>query len=214
MKLKVAKAAIKYLKPNMGIAIGTGSTVNLFIDELAKVEYKFDFIVSSSIETTKYLMKKKIKVVNINYTNNIDLYIDGADQANYSKELIKGGGGALTGEKICRVRSDKFICMIDESKIFSKLGVFPIAIEVIPKSKKHVYQSLIELKGKPIYRKRFITDNRNIIFDVYHMNIVDPIVIEKKLNQIVGVVCNGIFAVHPADILLIAKKSGLIKIIQ
>ena len=214
LKIKVARAATEYIQSGMGLAIGTGSTVNFFIDELAKIRHKPDFIVSSSVKTTEYLIKRHFKVVDISYTSNIDLYIDGADEANYCKKLIKGGGGALTGEKICRVISNQFICMIDESKLVKKLGSFPIAVEVIPQSRRHVTYSLIKLGGKPIYREDFVTDNGNIILDVHQMDITDPVARESEINQIVGVVSNGIFAIYPADILLIAKNSGLINIVR
>lgn len=214
LKIRVAQAAAEYIQPGMSLAIGTGSTVNFFVDELAKIRHQIDFIVSSSVKTTEYLIKRNFKVVDISCASNISLYIDGADEANYFKKLIKGGGGALTGEKICRVISDRFICMIDESKLVKKLGSFPIAVEVIPQSRKYVAYSLIKLGGKPIYRKDFVTDNGNIILDVHQMDMTDPVARENEINQIVGVVCNGIFAVYPADTLLIAKNSGLIDIVK
>ena len=214
LKSKVAQFAIKYIHPGTTLAIGTGSTVNLFIDELVKIRSYIDFIIASSIKTAKYLLKRDFKMVDINYPSTIDLYIDGADEADCYKRLIKGGGGALTGEKICRVMSKRFICMIDESKLVKKLGLFPVAVEVLPEAKKYVSQALIEFGGKPVYREDFVTDNGNIILDVHQMDTTNPIVLEKKINQLVGVVCNGIFAIYPADILLVAQAPNLIKIID
>lgn len=214
LKLKAAQAAIEYIQPGMTLAIGTGSTVNLFIDELVKVKSRVDCIVSSSINTTQYLMEKDFKVVDINYPNTIDLYIDGADEANHYKTLIKGGGGALTGEKICRVMSERFVCMIDESKLVQSFGSFPIAVEVIPEARSYVAKALVKLGGHPVYREGFVTDNGNIILDVHQMDMTNPIALEGEINQLVGVVCNGIFAVHPADILLVAQASGPVEVIE
>ena len=214
LKLKVAQAAIEYIQSDMTIAIGTGSTVNFFIDALVEIRPRIDLIVSSSTKTAEYLTERDFKIADINYPDKIDLYIDGADEANQYKVLIKGGGGALTGEKICRVMSDRFICMIDESKLVQRFGSFPIAVEVIPEARSYVAKALVKLGGQPVYREGFVTDNGNIILDVYHMEIINPIELERKINQLVGVVCNGIFAVFPADTLLVARKSGAVEVIE
>ena len=213
LKKQVAEAAIAYIKPGMTVGIGTGSTVNCFIDALATIKTKINATVSSSKASTKRLKAHGIEVLDLNYPDKIDLYIDGADEANSYRELIKGGGAALTGEKICRVSSEQFICMIDESKLVSQLGNFPLPVEVIPSARSYVAKELVKLGGQPVYREGVTTDNGNIILDIYNFNIDNPMATEKTINQIVGVVCNGIFAVSPADILLVAQKDGSVKTI-
>ncbi|WP_192483500.1 MULTISPECIES: ribose-5-phosphate isomerase RpiA [Cysteiniphilum] len=214
LKKIAATAAIEYIKPGMTVGVGTGSTVNFFIDELAKIKSKIELTVSSSEESTKRLKAHGFEVVDLNYPNKVDIYIDGADEANKHRELIKGGGAALTREKICRVASDKFICIIDQSKLVPQLGRFPLPIEVIPMARSYVAKELVKLGGQPIYREGVITDNGNIIIDIHNLMIDNPLRLEQQINQITGVVCNGLFAVNPADILLIANDKGQIDIIE
>ncbi|GGG00675.1 MULTISPECIES: ribose-5-phosphate isomerase RpiA [Cysteiniphilum] len=214
LKKIAATAAIEYIKPGMTVGVGTGSTVNFFIDELAKIKSKIELTVSSSEESTKRLKAHGFEVVDLNYPNKVDIYIDGADEANKHRELIKGGGAALTREKICRVASDKFICIIDQTKLVPQLGRFPLPIEVIPMARSYVAKELVKLGGQPIYREGVITDNGNIIIDIHNLMIDNPLKLEQQINQITGVVCNGLFAVNPADILLIANDKGQIDIIE
>ena len=210
LKFRVAKAAIQYIDAGMSIGVGTGSTIDFFIDELVKVKSKINLIVSSSKKSTEKLENLGLKVVDLNYASKLDLYIDGADEVNKNHELVKGGGGALTQEKICRVYSNKFICIIDESKLVRQLGTFPIPVEVIPSARSYVSREIIKLGGSPAYREGVITDNGNIILDIHHLEISEPLKVEREINQIVGVVCNGIFATNPANIVLIARKDGTI----
>ncbi|WHN64912.1 ribose-5-phosphate isomerase RpiA [Cysteiniphilum sp. QT6929] len=214
LKKIAATAAIEYIKPGMTVGVGTGSTVNFFIDELAKIKSKIELTVSSSEESTKRLKAHGFEVVDLNYPNKVDIYIDGADEANKHRELIKGGGAALTREKICRVASDKFICIIDQTKLVPQLGRFPLPIEVIPMARSYVAKELVKLGGQPIYREGVITDNGNIIIDIHNLMIDNPLKLEQQINQITGVVCNGLFAVNPADILLIANDKGQIDIVE
>ncbi|WP_440615940.1 ribose-5-phosphate isomerase RpiA [Cysteiniphilum sp. 6C5] len=214
LKKIAATAAIEYIKPGMTVGVGTGSTVNFFIDELAKIKSKVELTVSSSEESTKRLKAHGFEVVDLNYPNKVDIYIDGADEANKHRELIKGGGAALTREKICRVASDKFICIIDQTKRVPQLGRFPLPVEVIPMARSYVAKELVKLGGQPIYREGVITDNGNIIIDIHNLMIDNPLKLEQQINQITGVVCNGLFAVNPADTLLIANDKGQIDIIE
>ena len=214
LKKLAANAAIEYIKAGMTVGVGTGSTVNFFIDELAKIKSKIELTVSSSEESTKRLKAHGFEVVNLNYPNKVDIYIDGADEANKHRELIKGGGAALTREKICRVASEQFICIIDQTKLVPQLGRFPLPVEVIPMARSYVSKELIKFGGQPIYREGVITDNGNIIIDIHNLMIDNPLKLEQQINQITGVVCNGLFAVNPADILLIAKDNGQIDIIE
>ena len=174
LKIQVAKAAVKYVKVGMKIAVGTGSTVDFFIKELVKIKSYVRCIASSSHRTTAYLIKNGFKVINLCNQDRFDLYIDGADEADKNGVLIKGGGGALTGEKICRVMSDIFICIIDKSKFVKTLGNFPVAVEVLPKACNYVIQELKKIGGYPIYRKNFTTDNGNFVLDVFQLNLINP----------------------------------------
>ena len=214
LKKLVASAAIDYIQPGMVVGVGTGSTVNYFIDELVKIKSKVGLTISSSNESTARLKSHGFEVVDLNYPSKVDIYIDGADEANKHRELIKGGGAALTREKICRVASEKFICIIDQSKLVPQLGKFPLPIEVIPMARSYVTMQLIKLGGQPVYREGVVTDNGNIIIDIHNLMIDNPLKLEQHINQITGVVCNGIFAVNPADILLIANEKGQINIID
>ena len=211
LKKLVAIEATKYIKPNMVLGIGTGSTVNFLIEELANFKDKITTVVSSSTASTKRLKELGFDVVDLNYAGEIDLYIDGADECNKHKELIKGGGAALTREKICVAAAKQFICIIDESKLVSTLGEFPLPVEVIPMSRSYVAREITKLGGQPVYREETITDNGNVILDVFNIKIDNPLKLESTLNQITGVVTNGLFAMKPANIVLIAKKDGSIE---
>ena len=209
LKKNVAAKAIQHIKDDMVLGIGTGSTVNYLIESLPNIKHKLDQVVSSSEETTKRLKAIGIQTVNLNYAGTLDLYIDGADECNNHKQLIKGGGGALTCEKILAVNARKFICIIDQSKQVDILGTFPLPIEVIPMARSYVAKEIIKLGGQPIYREDFITDNGNIILDIHNLKIMEPKILESKLNNITGVVTNGIFAHRPADLILKSTKNGV-----
>jgi ribose 5-phosphate isomerase A len=208
MKRNAAKLALKYIHDDQIVGIGTGSTVNFLIEELAALKHKIAGAVSSSLETTKRLQAMQIQVLDFNAIDELPLYIDGADAYNELKQLVKGGGGALTREKILAYASKQFICMVDATKQPGVLGKFPIAIEVIPMARSHVARQITKLGGRPEYREHFTTDNGNIILDVFGWEIMQPIELETKLNQIPGVVCNGIFAVRPADVLIVGEENG------
>ncbi|RUS68784.1 hypothetical protein EGW08_023455, partial [Elysia chlorotica] len=208
LKKAAAVEATKYIEYGMTIGVGTGSTVKFFIDELVKHKDKITTIVSSSTDSTDKLKKLGFEVVDLNYAGEIDLYVDGADECNAHKELIKGGGAALTREKICVAAAKKFICIIDESKKVTTLGEFPLPIEVIPMARSYVARELVKLGGQPVYREKTITDNGNIILDVYNLKIDNPIELESNINQITGVVTNGIFARKTADLVIMANTNG------
>jgi ribose 5-phosphate isomerase A len=211
LKQLVAQEAIKYIQPNMVVGVGTGSTVNFFIEELAKIKHKIDMAVSSSEASTKLLQKHGIQVKDLNYPSSVDIYVDGADETNHQKQLIKGGGAALTREKIIAAVATKFICIVDESKVVDILGTFPLPIEIIPMARGHVARELVKLGGQPIYREGVVTDNGNIILDVHNMQIMEAKKLETAINQITGVVTNGLFALRPADEVLVAHKDGKIR---
>ena len=208
-KNKVAEAALEYIENNQVVGIGSGSTVNCFIDMLDKVKSKIDAVVSSSELTTKLVESKDIRVIELREAGKIPIYIDGADESNQFKQLIKGGGGALTREKIVAHSSSKFICMIDDSKYVGVLGKFPLPIEVIKMAQSSVAMEMIKLGGRPVLRENFITDNGNIILDIHDLEINEPIKLENFLNNIPGVVTNGIFAIRNADELLIANEKNI-----
>ncbi len=208
LKLSAALAALKEIEDDTILGIGTGSTVKYFIDALAEQKHRIIGAVPSSVQTEKQLRALLIPVVDINQ-GPISLYIDGADECNAHRQLIKGGGGALTREKILAAVAQKFLCIIDESKQVKQLGTFPLPIEVIPMARSYVAREMVKLGGDPIYRDGFITDNGNQIIDVYNLNILQPIDLEQKINNITGVVCNGLFAIRPADKVFIASPSGI-----
>ena len=208
-KNKVAEAALEYIENNQVVGIGSGSTVNCFINMLDKVKSKIDAVVSSSELTTKLVESKDIRVIELREAGKIPIYIDGADESNKFKQLIKGGGGALTREKIVAHSSSKFICMIDDSKYVGVLGKFPLPIEVIKMAQSSVAMEMIKLGGRPVLRENFITDNGNIILDIHDLEISEPIKLENFLNNIPGVVTNGIFAIRNADELLIANEKNI-----
>ncbi len=208
-KKEVAKAAIKYIEDDMIVGVGTGSTVNFFIEELAKIKVRIDGAVSSSVASEELLKQHDIPVLDLNSVIEIPVYVDGADESNEHRHLIKGGGGALTREKIVAAASKQFVCIIDDSKMVPTLGEFPLPVEVIPMAQSYVARQITKLGGQPILREDFTTDNGNIILDVKNMKIDNPVELEQKLNQIVGVVTNGLFAQRSADILLIASDEGV-----
>ncbi|MES2626820.1 MAG: ribose-5-phosphate isomerase RpiA [Pseudomonadota bacterium] len=213
LKKAVAKAAFDYVKKNLRsdsvIGVGTGSTANLFIEELAALKHDISATVASSEESARRLRAHGIPVVELNSVAEVSIYVDGADEANEYLQLIKGGGAALTREKIVAAVSKVFVCIADESKFVKILGKFPLPVEVIPMARSHVGRQIVKLGGDPVYREGCITDNGNIILDVHHMSIIDPRKLEAELNQITGVVTNGLFAQRPADILLLATKDGV-----
>ena len=208
-KLNVAKAAVKHIHNDCLLGMGTGSTVNFLIDLLPEIKNKISAIASSSVQTENLLKMNGFEVQALNQLGMLDLYIDGADEATKNLHLIKGGGGALTREKILAENSKKFICIADETKLVKRLGVFPLPIEVIPMARSFVSREIIKYHGKPVYRENFVTDNGNEIIDIHNLDIVDPIQLENELNQIPGVVTVGIFARRKADVLLIAGEHGV-----
>lgn len=209
LKQQVARKAVEYVKGGI-IGVGTGSTTNYFIEELAKVKHKIDGAVASSEATAQRLRGHGIPVLDLNNVNvgDMEIYVDGADEVTEHLHMIKGGGGALTREKIVAAVASKFICICDSSKLVPVLGKFPLPVEVIPMARSHVARELVKLGGQPKLRD-FITDNGNIILDVHGLTILDPVALEARINQIVGVVTNGIFAARPADILLLATEDGV-----
>ena len=208
-KLNVAKAAVKHIHNDCLLGMGTGSTVNFLIDLLPEIKNKISAVASSSVQTENLLKMNGFEVQALNQLGILDLYIDGADEATKNLHLIKGGGGALTREKILAGNSKKFICIADETKLVKRLGIFPLPIEVIPMARSFVSREIIKYHGKPVYRENFVTDNGNEIIDIHNLDIVDPIQLENDLNQIPGVVTVGIFARRKADVLLIAGEHGV-----
>lgn len=204
-----AKAALDYIEHSDIIGVGTGSTVNYFIEELKSIKSKIDGAVASSIATQEKLQSNGIRTLDLNDVDEIPIYIDGADEVNKDFQLIKGGGGALTREKIIAGASKKFICIIDDSKYVDILGKFPLPIEVIPIARSFVAREIVKKNGMPEWRDNFVTDNDNIILDVHGLEIMEPIKLENEINKIPGVVTVGIFANRPADIVLMGSDSGV-----
>ncbi len=213
LKKAAANAAIQKIEPLLEsttiVGVGTGSTTNFFIDALAEIKHKFDGAVASSVASAKLLKAHHIPVYELNTVNAIAVYVDGADESNRQLQLIKGGGGALTREKIIAAVAEQFICIVDDSKLVDILGAFPLPVEVIPMARSYVARELVKLGGVPEYRQGFITDNNNIIIDVYNLNINKPLSIERSINNITGVVSNGLFAQRPADLLLVSSNDGV-----
>ncbi|BCZ95837.1 ribose-5-phosphate isomerase RpiA [Legionella pneumophila serogroup 1] len=209
LKIKAAKAAIAYIEDDMVIGVGTGSTVNFFIKELAAIKHKIEACVASSKATETLLRAEGIPVIDLNSVQDLPIYVDGADEVNERGEMIKGGGGALTREKIVANVATQFICIVDESKVVKRLGEFPVAVEVIPMARSFVARQIVKLGGDPEYREGFITDNGNIILDVFNLNFSTPMALEDSLNVIPGVVENGVFAKRLADKVLVASASGV-----
>ena len=209
MKKAVALAALDYVESGSIVGVGTGSTANYFIDGLATIKGKIDATVASSVASADRLRGHGIRVLDLNEAGQLGLYVDGADETNRHLHLIKGGGGALTREKIVAASSDKFVCIADESKLVDCLGKFPLPIEVIPMAQSYVAREVAKLGGRPVLREGFITDNGNIILDVHDLEIMEPVKLEQSLDHITGVVTNGLFAIRPADILLLGKEDGV-----
>lgn len=211
-KKKAAEAAMDYLNDAAIVGVGTGSTVNHFIEALAAIKGRLEGAVSSSEASAKRLKALGIPVLDLNSAGDIPVYVDGADEANRHLQLIKGGGGALTREKIVAAASRKFICIADDSKLKDVLGAFPLPVEVIPMARSYVARQLVKLGGQPEWRQGFVTDNGNHILDVHNLEILDPPKLEAQIDGIAGVVCTGIFARRPADVLLIAHADRVEKI--
>ena len=209
LKQQVARAAIDYVVPGTVIGVGTGSTANYFIDELAKIKGRIEGTVASSVASAERLKGHGIPVFDLNEVDGLSVYIDGADESNRHLQLIKGGGGALTREKIVAAASEKFVCIADETKLVEVLGRFPLPIEVIPMARSLVARELVKRGGRPVLREGFTTDNGNIILDIHDLEIMEPARMEDALNNIPGIVTVGIFALRPADILLLGTREGV-----
>jgi ribose 5-phosphate isomerase A len=213
LKQAVARAAIDYITPKLFndaiIGVGTGSTANFFIDFLGEIKHKFAGAVASSDASATRLKNLGIDVLDCNSVSELVVYVDGADESNAYLHLIKGGGAALTREKIVRAVSKEFVCIADESKWVDVLGKFPLPVEVIPMARSYVARALVKLGGTPVYRDGVVTDNGNVILDVYNLQIIDPVGLEASINQIAGVVTNGLFAAKGADVLLLGTKDGV-----
>ncbi|KZY30432.1 ribose 5-phosphate isomerase A [Alcanivorax sp. HI0083] len=206
LKKQVAEAALRFVPEGEIIGVGTGSTANFFIDGLATLKDRIKGAVASSDATAERLKQHGIQVFSLNDVGNLPVYVDGADEVNSHREMIKGGGGALTREKIVAAAAREFICIVDASKQVKRLGAFPLPVEVIPMARSYVARKLVALGGQPEYREGFVTDNGNIILDVHNLDITNPIELETALNNIVGVVTNGLFAKRPADVVLVGEN--------
>ena len=207
-KRMAAEAALEYVEGGI-IGVGTGSTANHFIDLLATIKGKIEATVASSEATAERLRGHGIEVVDLNSAGNLSLYVDGADESTKNLHLIKGGGGALTREKIVAAASEKFVCIADDTKLVNVLGKFPLPVEVIPMARSYVAREIVKLGGEPVLREGFTTDNGNVILDIQNMEILDPVELEQKLNNVVGVVTNGLFAMRGADVLILAGAEGV-----
>ncbi len=212
LKRSAAEAALSYIEPKLTnksiVGVGTGSTTNFFIDALGSIKHKFDAAVSSSEASAARLAALGIHVLELNAAPEIVVYVDGADEVNPMRQLIKGGGGALTREKIVAASADEFVCIVDETKLVDTLGAFPLPVEVIPMARGLVARAIVDLGGAPELRQGFVTDNGNVILDVHDLQICDPPGLEAALNNIVGVVCNGVFAAQAANLVVVASSSG------
>jgi len=208
-KKAVAEAALDKIESGWVVGVGTGSTANYFIDALARLKGKIDGAVASSEATTERLRSHGIEVLDLNSTGRLPIYVDGADEATPNLHLTKGGGGALTREKIVAASSDTFVCVVDDSKLSDYLGGYPLPVEVIPMGRSHVARELAKLGGNPELRDGLRTDNGNVILDVRNLHILNPVELESKINQIAGVVTNGLFARRPADVMLVGSESGV-----
>jgi ribose 5-phosphate isomerase A len=208
-KQAVARAALEYVETGAIIGVGTGSTANYFIDALAGIKHKLDGAIASSEESSRRLAAHGIPVMDLNSVSELAVYVDGADESTKHLALIKGGGGALTREKIVAAVAERFVCVVDDSKLVERLGSFPLPIEVIPMARSYVARRIVRMGGHPELREGFTTDNGNVILDVRNLDILEPAKLESELNQIVGVVSNGLFAMRPADVLLIGRDTGV-----
>jgi ribose 5-phosphate isomerase A len=211
-KQAAAKAAIDYIEDDMIVGVGTGSTVAFFIDALQSIKHRIEGAVASSVATANQLKSLGIPLIDLNSVAELPVYIDGADEVNASKQMIKGGGGALTREKIIATVAKKMICIADASKSVELLGAFPVAVEVIPMARSYVARQIVKLGGDPVYREGFVTDNGNVILDVFNLKLLDAKAIEQRLKAIVGVVENGIFAQRQADVVLLGSGSGVVRL--
>lgn len=209
LKRAVAQAAIAHVPADCIVGVGTGSTANFFIDELGKIKHKIQGAVASSEASAERLKGHSIEVLSLNDAGSLPVYVDGADEITRHMHMVKGGGGALTREKIVAAASKKFICVCDASKLVDVLGKFPLPIEVIPMARSYVARELVALGGQPELREGFTTDNGNIILDVHNLQIMNPVELETTLNSIAGVVTNGLFAKRPADVLLLGTPDGV-----
>ena len=209
LKQQAAKAALDYVTHGAIVGVGSGSTANFFIAELAKIKHKIDGAVASSEKTAALLKQAGIHVFDLNSVHDLPIYVDGADEITQHLHMIKGGGGALTREKIIAAVATKFICVADESKLVGVLGKFPLPVEVIPMARSHVGREMVKLGGSPALREDFKTDNGNLIIDVYDLNMTNPVELETTINQIPGVVTCGIFARRGADVLMLGTGNGL-----
>ena len=210
MKREVARAALGYVVEGRLVGVGTGSTARLFIEELAALKDRITGAVASSEDTKRRLEGHGIKVFDLNEITDLPVYIDGADEINAEMHMIKGGGGALTREKIVSAVAEKFVCIVDGSKYVEVLGKFPLPIEIIPMAQAQVARELTQLGGHPVLREGFVTDNGNLILDVHGLQILDPVDLESRLNHITGVVTNGLFARRPANVCLMGTEKGVI----
>jgi ribose 5-phosphate isomerase A len=211
-KRAAAEAAIDYVESGAVIGVGTGSTADHFSDALARIKGKIDGAVASSEATARRLEGHGIRVLDLNQAGDLPLYVDGADEATRHLHLTKGGGGALTREKIVAAASAKFVCIADDSKLVDVLGAFPLPVEVIPMARSYVARQLVRLGGEPVLREGFTTDNGNVILDVHNLNILNPVELEEELDHLAGAVTNGLFARRPADVLLLGTDSGVDKL--
>ena len=209
-KQRAAEAALEFVRDGAIVGVGTGSTVNYFIEGLASLRHRIVGAVSSSDASTRRLEAHGIPVLDLNDAGELEVYVDGADEATRGLHLIKGGGGALTREKIVAAASRRFVCIVDEQKLVERLGRFPLPVEVIPMARSHVSRQLARLGGEPVWREGFVTDNGNHILDVRNLDIPDPVALEGEINQLAGVVTVGLFARRPADVLLVGTSTGVV----
>ena len=210
LKQQAAEAALDFItESGMILGIGTGTTVNYFIDALVSKKHLVEAVVASSNATAARLKARGFSVLDLNVVDQVPLYIDGADEINADLQMIKGGGGALTREKILAAVAKKFICIADQTKRVDLLGQFPLPVEVIPMARSYVAREIVKLGGNPVYRQGFLTDNGNIILDVHHFEMLEPLKLETQLNQITGLVCHGLFAHRPAELLLLGTELGV-----
>jgi ribose 5-phosphate isomerase A len=215
LKKLAGNYALKYIdQDDMIVGVGTGSTVKYFIEGLATIKSRIQGCVSSSEQSTKLLKEFSIPVYELNSVGTLDIYVDGADEINHQLKMIKGGGAALTREKIIAAASTQFICIADESKYVDLLGSFPLPVEVIPMARSYVAREMVKLGGNPVWREGVVTDNGNWILDIYNLQILNPVELEQKINNIVGVVTNGLFAMRGANELVLARSSGNIEVVK
>jgi ribose 5-phosphate isomerase A len=208
-KRNAAKAAMEFIEPGMSLGVGTGSTVNFLIEMLPEIRDKIDRVVSSSKASTALLEENGFEVSTLNEVGDFDIYVDGADESNKRLQLVKGGGGALTREKVLAAAARRFVCIVDDAKLVGMLGSFPLPIEVLPMAQELVARRMLKMRGQPIWREGFVTDNGNHILDIHDLQISNPLEMEARINRIPGVVTVGIFAHRPADILLIGGDEGV-----